>query len=575
MKKNDIYKLMLAGAFVLLLAACEKQVSPVEPENDDAPVVRTEKVSVKTESDTKVTLVGTTFAWEDGDEIAVWTGTADNTGSYQDCEVTDGKITVTLTDGASRRNYAIYPASVKDASNYGQGTLNVKLPASYSYADIRDNKTPLPMVAVNDSDDLTFYNVAGLLRITVKAIPSDATGLVFQFPGKKVNGTFTVTNPGTTEPSIATASPETTGEEKITVSFPAKTYTELTLNIPLPTGVYEDVFITPVGSATKVGSARHIKAGGYTAARAHGRQLTATLVSFTVAAGTPGKKVIFAPGNLQAIIASYDDETKLATASSWKFADTQYSTVVDLGPEDKSFTMSFAAGKTVDLFSYQGVSSEKSAFYGLCTVYSSSSPTEAQISACKAYYGNNDEEGLKADWGTLAIGSYATNTWATPSSPEFNYLFTERTGASTVGTTENALWAKVSICDHYGLLIFPDVYTHPEGVTVPNAINRSLANWEAVTNYDSSAWTKIEAAGAVFLPVGGQRSSTNVTVGSTAGVNKVGFYMTSTSTTKNSTTSEGKFKGLRFQGQDVNTNFDGSNGNKRHTGGSVRLYHVL
>ena len=185
MKK--LYKFIILGALAVSVASCEKEISPIENGPDQGKQIRTEVIGVKTESEaTKVTLSGTTFGWVDGDEIAVWSGTNAVSGSFQDCEVSGGKISVTLGEGQARYNYAIYPAAVKDASNYGQGTLTVILPSSYTLAQVSGENTPLPMVAVNDkeSSNLTFYNVAGLLRVTVKAIPSDATGLLFQFPGK-------------------------------------------------------------------------------------------------------------------------------------------------------------------------------------------------------------------------------------------------------------------------------------------------------------------------------------------------------------------------------------------------------
>ncbi len=332
MKK--LYKFIILGALAVSVASCEKDISPIEHGPDQGKQIRTEVIGVKTESEaTKVTLSGTTYGWVDGDEIAVWTGTNATSGSFQDCEVSGGKISVTLGEGQARYNYAIYPAAVKDASNYGQGTLNVILPSSYTLAQVSGENTPLPMVAVNDkeSSNLTFYNVAGLLRVTVKAIPSDATGLLFQFPGKKVNGTFAVTNPGAGTSTISNAAPGL-GEDQIAVTFAAGTASEMTLNIPLPTGDYDDVYITPVGSSTKVAAARHIKAGGYTASRARGRQLTATLVSFSVSSTG---KVVFAPGNLQ-----------LINGSTWQFASHQYDYFGESQTDNQRDLFSYSTGYT-------------------------------------------------------------------------------------------------------------------------------------------------------------------------------------------------------------------------------------
>ena len=59
-----------------------------------------------------------------------------------------------------------------------------------------------------------------------------------------------------------------------------------------------------------------------------------------------------------------------------------------------------------------------------------------------------------------------------------------------------------------GLIVFPDSYTHPSGVTALTNINTMSAAF--TTNvFDAADWTKIEKAGAVFLPTG-SRDGTKV-----------------------------------------------------------------
>ena len=278
--KNSFFVLMLfIGALSMTVTSCNEDILPDNGEGNEGNGVRTVKIGVQIESGTKVTLSNEQFSWVEGDVIAVWTGTSNTSGSFQSCSVSSKSITVSLNEGESLRNYAIYPASVKDDSNYGQSTLNVKLPASYAYNDISGNNTPLPMVATNTEGNLEFYNVGGLLRLTVSGIPEDATGLYIQFPGRKVNGTFPVSDPGTNTSTISTGVPGS-GEDKITVNFDAGTATEMTLNIPLPTGIYEDVLIMPVGSSTKsVAFQSIISDDTYEVKRAHGKKLTAPIMT--------------------------------------------------------------------------------------------------------------------------------------------------------------------------------------------------------------------------------------------------------------------------------------------------------
>lgn len=495
MKQTNINYWMFAGLMVLAVASCGKEINTEEtnPVEVVKKIVRTEVIGVQTESEaTKVTLSGTTFSWADGDEISVWTGTNATSGSFQDCTVTSGSISVGLSEGENRYNYAIYPAAVKDAANYGQSTVNVILPSSYTYSEVNDENTPIPMVAVNDkdSDNLTFYCVAGLLRVTVNAVPADATGLVLQFPGKKVNGTFAVANPGTSTSTISNAAPGS-GEDQITVSFAAGTASSMTLNIPLPSGNYDDVYITPIGSATKVASARHIKAGGYTATRARGRQLTATLVSFSISST---EKVIFAPGNLQAT----NTTANTTEGWTWSFASHQYDIV---GSNAANTTvgdgLTTSAG-TIDLFGWVGNSSSFTgpARYG---IHNSQNNDD---------YGTNNTEALKADWSGLTISGYPENFWTTPSMGVYDYVINTRTTTNTL--SPGARYTLATIDGIRGIILFPDNYSHPLDVTIGGAPVYNENSDCTATISSTSDWNKMEAAGAVFLPAAGIRRGTEI-----------------------------------------------------------------
>ena len=533
MKKMYCYLLGLAGA-MMSITSCQEEFTS-DSFNEDTQAIRIETVKVRTETDTKVSLSGTAFSWVDGDQIAVWTGTGSTAGSFQTCSVSGGSISVNLEGGAVRRNYAIYPESAADASNYGQTTLNVKLPASYDHAAILGTNTPLPMVARNENGQgLTFYNVAGLLRVTVKAIPNDATGLVFEFPGKKVNGTFTVSKPGTEEPFINT-DPPGSGEDKITVNFTAGTATEMTLNIPLPVGEYEDVYISPKGSGTKVAAVRHIKAGGYDVSRAHGKQLTATLVSFTVNAS--GDKVIFAPGNLQA--------TYNGSSWKWKLADHQYDFVGNNVANTKVTGSSpwVSENGTVDLFGWSTENKDVN-YYGI-----NNDPTDDSYT------------GSFKDWGDLAIGSYTGGFWSTPeaSTSGWDYVITKRSINNSRGA--NLRYDIAMIENTYkGVIIYPDKYTHPTGVN----ISESGYFTAAVATLDD--WALMEEAGAVFLPAAGYRETDSDVVKVTNEDRYVNYW--------SKTGAGNNANNLLFR-VSTTENYYTIEGRIRYKGLSVRLVHVL
>ena len=60
-----------------------------------------------------------------------------------------------------------------------------------------------------------------------------------------------------------------------------------------------------------------------------------------------------------------------------------------------------------------------------------------------------------------------------------------------------------------GLVVFPDDYSHPAEVAPLNSTNNTSASYSS-NQLSFSDWGKMEAAGAVFLPVTGSRSGTSV-----------------------------------------------------------------
>ena len=236
------------------------------------------------------------------------------------------------------------------------------------------------------------------------------------------------------------------------------------------------------------------------------------------------KQVRFSQGTLQAKIAGYittDPGHYTYTASSWEFAEHQWDYIGNAAGNN-----SFAVGSKVDLFGWVGASASYNS-YGLCN--NASSVLGSDFANC---YGNNDSESLKYDWGTVAITNGGNTPfifgWRTLSATEWGYLFKTRT-ASTVGGTDDGRYAKAKVNGVAGVILFPDSYTHPDGVTAPASVNTTNAAYTANTS-DATAWGKMEAAGCVFLPAAGKRDGTNV---NTVGNN--GHYWSSTPTSNQKT----------------------------------------
>ena len=198
-----------------------------------------------------------------------------------------------------------------------------------------------------------------------------------------------------------------------------------------------------------------------------------------------GSRVHFSQGNLQA---TYDGSW------TWAFAENQYDYVGNVAG-NTSVTSSapyiniYNSG-TVDLFGWVGASSDwdSVAMYGI---------TSSEATNNRNGYGNAAGEALKADWGTLAIsnGGDAENSgWYTCSKDDWQHLFEYR--------STSMRYARATVCGKKGVILFPDAYTHPNGVTpIPNSNGGSYDG----KIYNAAAWAKMEAAGAVFLPAAGIR----------------------------------------------------------------------
>ncbi|MBO5592718.1 MAG: Ig-like domain-containing protein, partial [Prevotella sp.] len=181
-----------------------------------------------------------------------------------------------------------------------------------------------------------------------------------------------------------TLAPEDTETRTATTTFGTVTYES---SAPSVATVDATGKVTAVADGTATITASVAADDNWNAAS---KQYIVTVSSVTVPDGalsgefsvSATKKVYFSKGNLQAKIASYASNS--ATASEWKFADSQYSTI-----GNAAGNTSFVADTWVDLFSWVGNSATNDT-YGLITFTSSS----------QANHGNVSGESLKTDWGT-------------------------------------------------------------------------------------------------------------------------------------------------------------------------------
>lgn len=457
---------------------------------------------------TKVGIDGTTgaFTWTRGDRIAVYSSKWFTSDGLSEAGPTADFAFTGLVD-ANREWFAVYPAS--SAGAVSAGSLTVSYPAEFYLTSLNSEEVPMVMVAQNEpGQGLSFKHVGAILRLTVKDVPYKAYTLTVDFLDKKVTGNFTVAGLDS-EPFIPTVS-VADGTSSLVFHLPSalSEMGDVVLNIPVPTGNLGRIKV----SATDVNGipfTNPLTIAGPSLQRAHGKRMDMYLPSFSVSAT---RKVIFAPGNLQAT-------TTDGSTWTWHFAAHQYDYV---GSAAANTTIngkgtSSTAG-TVDLFGWSTANTK----YGIWNNNTSSNYT-----------------GDLVEWGTLEIDAYPANTWRTIQGKtatsadtyqsldnlgELQYIIHKRP-ASTVGSTENARFIKCKLENGtYGLVLFPDHYVHPTGQALVEINLTAKAGQSGNNVITMENWALMEAAGCVFLPYSGQRTGGT----SIGGANGRGEYWTGT-----------------------------------------------
>ena len=172
------------------------------------------------------------------------------------------------------------------------------------------------------------------------------------------------------------------------------------------------------------------------------------------------KTATFATGNLQ-----YNVGTK-----KWRFAKQQYQVVGE-----------------------QNINLGDPAFSGWIDMLGWSTNDEGNNFGVNPSNVNELYDGEFVDWGKVFEGE----NWSTLSADEWKYLLNTRETAATLKQI-----AKVG--DILGLLLFPDAWVMPEGVVVEAEMDEYFE--VKIYNYTLEQWTKLEQAGAIFLPAAGRRT---------------------------------------------------------------------
>ncbi|MBQ0031056.1 MAG: hypothetical protein KBT32_11595 [Bacteroidales bacterium] len=466
--------IILGLAASLMFAGCQKEITGSNEQNVDIPegafYASTEGAP---EMDAKTTLANRTtgdagskggeIRWDADDLINI------NGIQYKGTPVekdTRHAIFTKVNDGdtAPESPYkAYYPATM-----FAEGVIT--LPAIQKYNAANSLKDVMPMYSESFSNKmLAFKNICGLLEINLKGTEK-IKRITVSDSEKSMCGVCTIDKDGAAVISDHSSKAGVTLDCGEGVQL--NNETGVTFYIAIPAGIYNGLRIvtttvteSSVSVVTAKSSATILRNCIYTL------ELTPTYGPLLL----PGKFSIsatdyvqFSKGNLQATYHS------ASSSYTWAIAANQYDYVGNAaGNTTIKNDGSNNDGAVVDLFGW----STDATNYGI------------NISQSHSTYSGDFK-----DWGT-AIG----DSWFTLSGDggEWDYILSKRSNAAQKCGKATLTFASVK-----GVVILPDEWTLPEKCSFTAGKEKGYS----ANKYDSDAWTKMEQAGAVFLPIGGSRN---------------------------------------------------------------------
>ena len=465
---------LAAVAMAVLSASCSKETKGV-------PAFRATSEQAA-EQNGKVSLSGLSLRWSAGDEISVYDNAA-NAGVYRlssGAGTGGGEFAYSSGSSVSEAPYsAVYPASIRT------GAATVSLPAVQHSAN--GGLQELPMYAVGDDMDLKFYHLCGVVRFSLSASSAVSVSRIAVATDRAVNGSATVSGSGS---SVSLSTPSGSNVATLACQTAQNIASAKDFYIYLPAGTYSSFHVLVTATDGSVCA----KSANCAVTIERGKITTITLSSLDFAAHrfstSSSASVVFSPGNLQYIGS--------AATPYWKFADHQWDC---FGRNEQYGSAANKADIDRDLFGWG-----TSGWDGSGASYFEPWHTTNTSSA----YGPVGEASLvgayaQADWGVhnaIVGGGNAAALWRTLTHSEWAYMLNTRSANPRFAKAE--LGGSVS-----GLVVFPDDYSHPAEVAPLNSTNNTSASYSS-NQLSFSDWGKMEAAGAVFLPVTGSRSGTLV-----------------------------------------------------------------
>ncbi len=498
------------------------------------------------------------FRWQSGDQIRVcrttssgsnqvYTYTIDETSvenqaDYADFSLSSG-TNATTSDGTGYY-HAYYPASIRSTLTDMAENVRITIPNTQTLTS--DGKMQeIPMYAQSGNLEFSFKNLCGILCLHLEGSNEDMVSsiIIKTDDSHPIAGVFNMQDANTQAPYITAAHEGVSSPESyVTINCPSSGLgiggSGRDFCIYLPTGDYPHMEITLTSTSGKMckkvfdGGGSSNAPAAINIARSCYTPINFSNLEFkTVHLFSIGlhSTVVFSPANLQ-----YD-----ISNNEYRFAGNDY----DYRGSANVTNLNNNSG-VIDLFGW-----------GTGAAPTTNSTDVADYPTTFVDWGNNQIK--SADGGTI----YAANTWRTLTQAEWQYLLSERS-ASMVNSSRDARFAKARVNGKKGLIIFPDNYVHPEGVTWPLYINIADRDYGLTSNdYTDDEWAAMKAAGAVFLPAAGFIGDDRAY----SFDNTNGYYWSSTIHPTNN--SLAFYLYFRLQAIDINT------GRARQRGCSVRLVH--
>lgn len=504
MKKNifTLAALLIASAAFIACSSSNDDITDQQPVSPTGKYIMTVKASKGDDAATRALEIDGTGTknvlnakWAAGEEVSVYEG--DNllgTLTPDPTTITNNDTECTLT------------GTLDTAPSASEVTLTLK----FNTATINGQDGTLSHIASNND-----YATA---ETTVTITGNKITGTDADFENKNAIARFTLKCGNTViTPSQLKISVTTTDQTVLagltainkslptyTFTIPNETYTTnkgnfLYFALPTFSGICSELGL----SSELIAIIENAAANGtiqlnITATEGSNSEYTYTKNSYPFAAGqyyeitvqmknpgkfsvSSGKQVYFSKGNLQATTSNN------GTTWTWQFGPTQYARVGDganIYINGNGSVSNDGNGKYIDLFGW----STSTTYLGINNSTNNETYRKSGVTNGSDF----------VDWGSHAdVTACIGSGWRTLTSNEWRYLMVTRTGNR---------YAKAQINgSRSGFILLPDDWK--TGYYTLSNINDAGANFSG-NNITSDNWTSIlEAHGAVFLPVTGQRNS--------------------------------------------------------------------